>query len=140
SLFAIPPLLIVALVIDPHALVTSFAHLDWASVASIAYIVYLSTLFGYAVWSRLLSHYPAATVAPFALLVPIFGFLGSAVLLVEPIRGWKVLAALLGHRRPLRLDVRPPASISIPIGSSAPLDRGSRARPAWCGCTRGSVR
>jgi O-acetylserine/cysteine efflux transporter len=95
SLFAIPPLLIVAVVLDPHALVTSFAQLDWASVGALAYIVYLSTLFGYAVWSRLLSHYPAATVAPFALLVPIFGFLGSAVLLNEPIQGWKVLAALL---------------------------------------------
>lgn len=95
SLFAIPPLLIVAVVLDPHALVTSFAQLDWASVGAIAYIVYLSTLFGYAVWSRLLSHYPAATVAPFALLVPIFGFLGSAALLGEAIQGWKVVAALL---------------------------------------------
>ena len=62
----------------------SFAGLDWVSAGPIAYIVYLSTLFCFAAWSRLLGLYPVSTVAPFTLLVPVFGFLGSAVLLGEP--------------------------------------------------------
>lgn len=95
SLFAIPPLLAVALVIDPQGLVSSFSDLDLISIGSIAYIVYLSTLFGFAVWSRLLAEYPVATVAPFTLLVPVFGFAGSAALLGEPIEAWKVGAGLL---------------------------------------------
>lgn len=95
SLFAIPPLLAVALILDPGGLATSFAQLDWSSVGAIAYLVYISTLFGFGVWSRLLSLYPVATVAPFTLLVPVFGFLGSAVLLGEPIESWKLLAAAL---------------------------------------------
>ncbi len=93
SLFALPPLLIVALVLDYDASVASFTGLDWISVGSIAYIVYLSTLFCFAAWSGLLARYPVSTVAPFTLLVPVFGFLGSAVLLGEPLQGWKLIAS-----------------------------------------------
>jgi O-acetylserine/cysteine efflux transporter len=95
SLFAIPPLLAVALLLDPDHFVSSFTNLDWVSVGSIAYIVYLSTLFCFAAWSGLLARYPVSTVAPFTLLVPIFGFLGSAVLLGEPLQDWKLVASSL---------------------------------------------
>lgn len=95
SLFALPPLLIATLLLDRAGFVASFTQLDWVSVGSIAYIVYLSTLFGFAAWSGLLARYPVSTVAPFTLLVPVFGFLGSAVLLGEPLRGWKLLASSL---------------------------------------------
>jgi O-acetylserine/cysteine efflux transporter len=95
SLFALPPLIAVALVIDPRGFLDSFTHLDWVSAGSIAYIVYLSTLFCFAAWSGLLARYPVSTVAPFTLLVPVFGFLGSAALLGEPLQGWKLLASSL---------------------------------------------
>lgn len=95
SLFAIPPLLAVALLLEPDAFIRSFTHLNWLSAGSIAYIVYISTLFGFAAWSWLLARYPVATVAPFTLLVPVFGFLGSAVLLGESLEPWKFGAAAL---------------------------------------------
>ena len=95
SLFALPPLLAVALVLDRERFVSSFTGLDWISAGSIAYIVYLSTLFGFAAWSGLLARYPVSTVAPFTLLVPVFGFLGSAVLLGEPLQDWKLVASSL---------------------------------------------
>ena len=95
SLFALPVLLAVALVLDPEHLVSSFTSLDWVSIGSIAYIVYLSTLLGFAVWAGLLARYPVSTVAPFTLLVPVFGFLGSTVLLGEPLQGWKLGASSL---------------------------------------------
>jgi len=95
SLVALPPLLIVALIVDREAFLASFVGLDWVSLGSIAYIVYLSTLFGFAAWATLLGRYPVSTVAPFTLLVPVFGFLGSAVLLGEPLQGWKLAASAL---------------------------------------------
>lgn len=95
SLFALPPLLIVSVLLDREGFIASFAGLDWVSVGSIAYIVYLATLFGFAAWSSLLAQYPVSTVAPFTLLVPVFGFLGSSVLLGEPIEGWKLFASAL---------------------------------------------
>lgn len=95
SLFALPPLIVVALALDAEHFVSSFTGLDWISVGAIAYIVYLSTHFGFAAWSRLLGLYPVSTVAPFTLLVPVFGFLGSAVLLGEPLQSWKLVASSL---------------------------------------------
>lgn len=95
SLFATPPLLAVALILDPQGLAASFSGLDWTSLDAIAYLVYISTLFCFGAWSLLLSLYPVATVAPFTLLVPVFGFLGSAVLLGEAIQPWKLLASAL---------------------------------------------
>ena len=38
---------------------------------------------------------PAATVAPMALLVPVFGMSASAWLLAEPLQAWKLIAAAL---------------------------------------------
>jgi O-acetylserine/cysteine efflux transporter len=42
-----------------------------------------------------LSRYPAATVAPLSLLVPIFGFAASAAILGEPLPLWKIGATAL---------------------------------------------
>jgi len=52
-------------------------------------------MFGYGCWAWLLSRYPAATVAPLSLLVPVFGFGASAAILHEPMPFWKILATLL---------------------------------------------
>ena len=54
-----------------------------------------NTLFGYAVWGWLLARHPAATIAPLALLVPVFGMGASAVLLGEALTSWKLTAAIL---------------------------------------------
>ena len=54
-----------------------------------------NTLFGYAAWAWLLARHPAATVAPMALGVPVFGMLASALVLGEALPGWKLGAAAL---------------------------------------------
>jgi O-acetylserine/cysteine efflux transporter len=54
-----------------------------------------NTMFGYGVWAWLLARYPAATVSPLTLLVPIFGMGASALVLGEPLESWKILAGLL---------------------------------------------
>lgn len=95
SLFAIPPLLAVSLLVDADGLVSSFTGLTWLTAGAVAYIVYLSTVFGFAAWGRLLALYPVATVAPFTLLVPVFGFLGAAILLGESLETWKLGASVL---------------------------------------------
>jgi O-acetylserine/cysteine efflux transporter len=46
-----------------------------SGLAALAYVVVVSTFFGYGVWYWLLSRYPASTVAPFTLLVPVVGIL-----------------------------------------------------------------
>ena len=84
SLIAAPPLLALSLFVEgPARIGVAFAAADWLTVAAILYIAYVSTTFGYAAWGHLLKLYPAATVAPLALLVPVSGTLSAALLLGE---------------------------------------------------------
>jgi O-acetylserine/cysteine efflux transporter len=96
SLVAWPPLLLLSYLLEQDSWsLEGMAHLSWPTIGAVGYITYLSTLLGFAVWSWLLSHYPAATVAPFTLLVPVFGFTSSALALGEPLYPWKLAAAVL---------------------------------------------
>lgn len=94
SAFALPPLILLSLFAEGptrilHALADARAP-DWAAVA---WQTVANTLFGYSAWGWLLARHPAATVAPMALLVPVFGMGASALWLGESLPGWKLLAA-----------------------------------------------
>jgi len=96
NLVAFLPMLLICLLWDGWTSVSNtLVNLSPQSMISLFYIVYLSTLLGFSLWSFLLSRYPAASVAPFTLLVPIFGFLGSRLILDEPLFLWKIEAAIL---------------------------------------------
>eukprot|EP01035_Chromulina_nebulosa_P048559 gene48559-biopygen33920 len=70
-------------------------HVSLPAVIGVAFIVYISTLVAYSLWSWLLSRHPASQIAPFTLLVPIFGLISSALILGEPLPAWKLQAAAL---------------------------------------------
>ena len=96
SLFAVPPLLALSLVFEGWPAIT--AGLRGAGAGAWAAVLWQSvgnTLFGYAAWAWLLARHPAATIAPTALLVPVFGMSTSALLLREPLPAWKLQAAAL---------------------------------------------
>ena len=63
--------------------------------ASIAFIVIAATLFGFAIWNRMLQRYTAATVTPFALIVPVAGLASAFVLLSESLTSLELAGALL---------------------------------------------
>lgn len=80
------PLLALSLIFEgPGAIPAAIANLTWVGGGSLLFIAYAATLFGYGVWSMLLSRYPAGLVAPFSLLVPIAGIGSAALLLGETI-------------------------------------------------------
>jgi O-acetylserine/cysteine efflux transporter len=56
--------------------------LDASGVLALLYVVVLSTLGGFGAWVWLLRQHSASTVAPFSLLVPVFG-IGSAWLFLS---------------------------------------------------------
>ncbi|HEY2811082.1 MAG TPA: EamA family transporter [Rhabdochlamydiaceae bacterium] len=96
SLIAWPPLLAISLIVEGgDKIVHTFQHLTWLSGGAVLYITYLSTLLGFGIWSWLLHRYPLGTIAPFTLLVPVFGILSSALVLNEPLEIWKLGAAAL---------------------------------------------
>lgn len=96
SFFAWPLLLLTSLIFEgTDKIINSFYQYTWSSVIAIIYMVYISTLLGFYIWNWLLSKYSISTIAPFCLLVPIFGILSSVLLLDESLEGWKVIATLL---------------------------------------------
>ena len=96
SLFSIPPLLGLSLVVEgwpaiarglTGATTVTWAAVLWQSVGN--------TLFGYAAWGWLLARHPAATITPVAVLVPVFGIGAAVLLLGEALQPWKLAAAAL---------------------------------------------
>jgi len=84
SLVAPWPMLAVSWAVDPQpSLIHAVTHASWLSLAVAFYLGVPSTILGYGLWSYLLQRYPAATVAPFALLSPATGIISSALLLGE---------------------------------------------------------
>lgn len=72
----VPPLPLLALswwIEGPAAISAALQGFGLASFASVAYLAWAATLFGYGVWTFLLSRYPINRVAPFTLLVPLVG-------------------------------------------------------------------
>jgi O-acetylserine/cysteine efflux transporter len=96
SMFSVPPLYLLSLWREGWpAMVTGVSHAGWSTWAVILYQSGGNTMFGYGVWAWLHARYPAATVAPLALLVPVVGFAASALILGEPLQSWKIGAGLL---------------------------------------------
>ncbi|MCG7392807.1 EamA family transporter [Microvirga sp. ACRRW] len=84
SIIAPLPLLGLSLLIDgPTQVVSALTNMSVGTWWAVAYLAYPTTIFAFGIWAYLLSRHPAATVTPFALLVPVAGILGSALILGE---------------------------------------------------------
>ncbi|MET8756890.1 EamA family transporter [Lentzea sp. NPDC004782] len=114
SAVAVLPLFALSLLTED---VSALGRLNWAGVGAIGYVSWISTLLGFGVWGFLLRRYESSVVAPFSLLVPVFGMFSAWALLGEDLSGPQaaagglVLAGLaipqLVGRRAARTEVRP---------------------------------
>jgi len=94
SLFSLPPLLALSLAFEGWpAIRDGLIQADAATWGAVLWQAVGNTLFGFATWSWLLARHPVATVAPMALLVPVFGIGTSVLWLGEPLQDWKLTAA-----------------------------------------------
>jgi O-acetylserine/cysteine efflux transporter len=94
----IPPLPMFALSLafeGPREVGDALAGIDLGGFAAVAYIAFAATTVGWGLWAYLMRAYPSSTVAPFSLLVPVFGLGFAALLLGEPLTVRVVIAAVL---------------------------------------------
>lgn len=70
-------------------------HLTIQGISSLFYIAYLVNVLGYTLWGLLLRRYPASMVAPFSMLIPIFGMSSAYLFLHETLHPKIGIAALL---------------------------------------------
>ncbi|MFJ8361558.1 EamA family transporter [Streptomyces sp. NPDC093984] len=93
------PLLSLSLLTEgPSRDLAALRALDWQGAGIVLYVAWITTVFGFGAWGWLLRRHPASTVAPFSLLVPVFGMSSAALFLGEPISPlrWAAAALLVG--------------------------------------------
>ncbi|GIM96380.1 membrane protein [Paractinoplanes toevensis] len=96
SAVACGPLLVLSLLIDgPAADLAALRAIDGEAVGALAYVALISTLAGFAGWGFLLKRYGATTVAPFSMLVPLFGISSAALVLGERIHPTDLIGGAL---------------------------------------------
>ena len=108
----VPLLLLSAWLEGPQAMATALTHFSGTAFAALAYLAWAATLFGYGVWTALLSRYPANRIAPFSLLVPVVGLTTGWLVFGEVLRpvhfagGALLMAGLLVNLFGARLFAR----------------------------------
>lgn len=101
SLLPIVPFVLLSLAFDPPATRWSWLAAPWSTWASLAYLGWMATILGYALWTGLLKRHAVNRVAPFSLGVPLVGITAGMVVLGDVISGWQwagiamVVAALV---------------------------------------------
>ena len=85
------PLSILSLLTESGQL-QALAHIGWKAVFAVLYNAWGATIVGYGLWAKLIQKYSPKVVAPFSLLVPIFGYFFAFVFFAERLN----LAAIIG--------------------------------------------
>lgn len=95
SLAAPLPLLLLSLAVDGPGALAALGHPSLRLIGSVLAVSYAGTVFGFGLWARLLARYSAATVAPFALMVPIVGMVAGSVVFGERMKAVELLGGVL---------------------------------------------
>ena len=119
------PLLALSLLLEgPGRDDEALRALDWQGAGTVVYVAWVTTVFGFGAWGWLLRRHPASTVAPFSLLVPVFGMSSAALFLGESLSAlrWCAATLLVGGvtlasltRRGRREAVPPVAEAVMPV-------------------------
>jgi O-acetylserine/cysteine efflux transporter len=75
--------------------VADITTMSATTLLQLSFLAYPATLLGLRVWNDLLARLPAATVTPFALLVPVTGMLCGRVFLGEVITTFELIGGVL---------------------------------------------
>jgi len=94
---AVPlPLLVLSMIFEVQdSPLELLETITWPTIGAVVYSAVLATVLAFAVWGRLFTSYPAAVVAPFFLLVPVFGIGLSAIFLGERLSALQISGAVL---------------------------------------------
>jgi len=96
SIFSVPPLALMSYYYEGSSLIaSSLISTPWSTWAIVVWQTVGNTLIGYGLWNLLLQRHSTILVAPWALLVPVFGMLASSACLGENMPWWKWVAAAL---------------------------------------------
>ncbi len=93
-LVAPPPLLLLSFCTESGQ-IAALANISPAAVVSVLYMGLIASVASYAIWGRLLLRNPPTKIAPFSLLVPVFGFTWAYLFFGETFTTEKFIATVL---------------------------------------------
>lgn len=73
----------------------TLTDVPWSAVGAVFYVGLLATVAGFGVWGFLIRTYSASAIAPFSLLVPVFGVAAAAVFTGERVTPAQLVAGVL---------------------------------------------
>ena len=85
----IVPFILLTLTFDPPATRLHWTAAPWSAWLAIAYLGWIATIVGYAMWTGLLKRHAVNRVAPFSLGVPIVGLAAGILILHEVVTAWQ---------------------------------------------------
>ncbi len=89
SLTPVLPFITLTLAFDAPASRWQWLEASWRAWLALAYLGWMATLLGYALWTGLLKRHPVNRVAPFSLGVPLVGISAGMLLLGDVIGPWQ---------------------------------------------------
>lgn len=89
SLVPIIPFVLLSLAFDDPATRWQWVDAPYTNWIAVAYLGWMATILGYAMWTRLLKRHPVNRVAPFSLGVPVAGITSGMLILGDTINGWQ---------------------------------------------------
>ncbi|PYE21303.1 EamA family transporter [Paraburkholderia silvatlantica] len=89
------PLLLLSILMEggTTGLFNALEHLTWMSILALLFLAVAGTLFSLGAWGKLMNLYPAAVVAPFSLISPVFGMVGGWIVLGERYDAVSIIAS-----------------------------------------------
>jgi O-acetylserine/cysteine efflux transporter len=76
-------------------IIQALTHMNATGIGAVLYLTVCATIIGYGGWGKLLKTYPASAVAPFSLLIPVFGAACAYVVMGETFGPQRLLGMVL---------------------------------------------
>ena len=96
SALAVLPLFALSAVVEgPQRGWDALRTVTWPAAGTVFFVGLVATVAGFGVWGYLIRTYSASAIAPFSLLVPVFGMAAAALFTGERLTPLRVLAAAL---------------------------------------------
>lgn len=96
SVASLPALIVIAVWDEgAAALLMPITSPSWALPLHLCVLAYAAQVFGYGLWSNLLTRYPASAVMPFALWVPVAGMSATAWMFGETLTATQLVGAVI---------------------------------------------
>lgn len=89
----IPPIpLFLLSLLSEKGQMEAITHISILGIGSLLFVSWISTIFAFSIWGKLLHKYQAQQITPFALLVPVFGIISGNILLQEKLDLAEIIA------------------------------------------------